>query len=94
MRFFSQDKRWAFEVVEGDPYGHPFPTSGNVRGANADPWVVDVSNDGQPYATIYARSGKRDTCEQAARELAESGGDWRDALATFWWSKGLFLGAP
>lgn len=95
MVFFSDDKSWAFEATQGDPHDHPFPTHPDISGANSEPWVVDVFNGGQPYATVYASSGDRETCEQVAHSLSRvRTGDWRDELAAMWWSKGLFLGAP
>jgi len=95
VKLFSDDRNWSFEAVEGDPYGHPFPTNENIRGTNPGPWVVAVCNGEEPYATVYVRSGDRETCEQVAHSLSlVCIGDWRDELATMWWSKGLFLGAP
>ena len=80
--------------MEWDTYGYPFPTNENIRGANAHPWAVEVRNGDESYATVFVRSGEREACDQVALQLSLSSRDWRDTLATMWWSKGLFLGAP
>ncbi len=98
MKHFSDGQTWSFEAVPGDPDNHPFPTCENIRGANPDPWVVEVFRGPEPYARVYTAGGERDRCEHVAKKLAQSGAvsvrDWRDELATMWWAESLFLGAP